>query len=429
MAFRGANRSIFSRTKEQSHVPRGLGNARAPTTYGASDHAPGTSSSNAPVGYVAGLGRGAIGFTTRSDIGPAMGRKLSTASSSSSSMVTSSSSGAPKGLTVSFGQAPAGYVPGAGRGATAFRKEEMKGGIDRGDYSATNYDSFSGYGGSLFNKASSNPNAFSSNDNVHTRDSEADAIYDAVDRRMDGRRKRQREALMKKNMEKYRMERPKISDQFADLKRELSTVSEAEWGAIPDIGAQSLIRNKKKVNRLQEQYTPVPDSILQSTLQKAKTTSSIGTGGGQLGESTTGMNDGQETDVHGLFSSKKNMLSIMLDRGKTRASTKAFVNDGTKTAVDPKGYMTGLQTSASTLKSDADIADIKKARLLYSSIRSSNPKHAPAWIASARLEEHAGKFVEARKLLSKGCKLCPTSEDIWLESARLQALSAGTDGR
>lgn len=39
-----------------------------------------------------------------------------------------------------------------------------------------------------------------------------------------------------------------------------------------------------------------------------------------------------------------------------------------------------------------DINDMKKARLLLKSVRETNPKHAPAWIASARLEEIAGKL-------------------------------------
>jgi pre-mRNA-processing factor 6 len=56
-----------------------------------------------------------------------------------------------------FGQAPFGYVPGRGRGATGFA-----GGVsrddtvdDRGDYSETNYDEFSGYSEGLFRDAES----------------------------------------------------------------------------------------------------------------------------------------------------------------------------------------------------------------------------------------------------------------------------------
>jgi pre-mRNA-processing factor 6 len=52
--------------------------------------------------------------------------------------------------------------------------------------------------------------------------------------------------------------------------------------------------------------------------------------------------------------------------------------------------------------------------------RETNPHHPPAWIASARLEEVTGKVQAARNLIMKGCEVCPKSEDVWLEAARLQ---------
>lgn len=59
---------------------------------------------------------------------------------------------------------------------------------------------------------------------------------------------------------------------------------------------------------------------------------------------------------------------------------------------------------------DAEISDIKKARLLLKSVINTNPRHAPGWIAAARLEEVAGKLAQARELIMKGCELCPTNE-------------------
>jgi len=64
-------------------------------------------------------------------------------------------------------------------------------------------------------------------------------------------------------------------------------------------------------------------------------------------------------------------------------------------------------------------SDVKKARLLLKSVRETNPKHPPAWIASARLEEVTGKLQAARNLIMKGCEECAKSEDLWLEAARL----------
>ena len=59
----------------------------------------------------------------------------------------------------------------------------------------------------------------------------------------------------------------------------------------------------------------------------------------------------------------------------------------------------------------------------FDSLVKSNPKHAPGWIAAARLEEHAGRMVAARKLIKMGCEQCPKSDDIWLEAARLHVCS------
>ena len=128
-----------------------------------------------------------------------------------------------------------------------------------------------------------------------------------------------------------------------------------------------------------------------------------------------------------LHDSKSKMLGIMLDRkaggngaggGASAGGASHKTSDG---KFDRSGYMTSLKTAQSEIRSHNDIADIRKARVLYDSIRKTNPGNAPAWIASARLEEHDGKLVKARVLMRQGCKACPGSEDAWLENARLQA--------
>jgi len=81
-----------------------------------------------------------------------------------------------------------------------------------------------------------------------------------------------------------------------------------------------------------------------------------------------------------------------------------------QTVVDPKGYLTSL--GSVRVSSAAEVSDIKKARTLLRSVTGTNPKHAPGWVAAARLEEVAGALPEARRLAAKGCELCPGSEDI-----------------
>lgn len=66
-----------------------------------------------------------------------------------------------------------------------------------------------------------------------------------------------REAQEQAELTKVRAERPKIQQQFADLKRGLSAVTDAEWENIPEVG--NLTRKKR---RREERTYVVPDSVL-----------------------------------------------------------------------------------------------------------------------------------------------------------------------
>lgn len=116
----------------------------------------------------------------------------------------------------------------------------------------SNYDEFSGYSGSLFSK-----------DPYDKDDEEADAIYQSIDKRMDEKRKEYREKRLKEDLERYRQERPKIQQQFSDLKRNLCQISLDEWTTIPEVGDS---RNRKQRNPRAEKFTPLPDSVLSRNL-------------------------------------------------------------------------------------------------------------------------------------------------------------------
>lgn len=68
----------------------------------------------------------------------------------------------------------------------------------------------------------------------------------------------------------YAVCRPKIQQQFSDLKRELKSVSEDEWSAIPEVGDA---RNRKQRNPRAEKFTPLPDSVLSRNLGGESSTS------------------------------------------------------------------------------------------------------------------------------------------------------------
>ena len=299
-----------------------------------------------PAGYVPGLGRGAAGFTTRSDIGP--------------------------------GQAPIGSTRSLGTGAE-----------DDGDDSRADDGDGDGAAGLFARDATT----------YDDDDAEADEIWASIDARMDGRRKEARESKERDALEKFRRARPTASERFKDLRRGLKEVTYAEWDAIPDIGDYSVKRKK-----LNAGFAPPPDTLLARALAEKETTSAAS----EAGEEGAG-GGGELADLTAVGEGRGTVLGLKLDRLSDSVTGQS--------TIDPKGYLTSLGSQKIT--SAAEISDIKKARLLLKSVINTNPKHAPGWIAAARLEELAGKLQQARTLMQKGCEECPKNEDVWIEAARL----------
>ncbi|XP_078440246.1 pre-mRNA splicing factor-like protein [Wolffia australiana] len=334
-----------------------------------------------PQNYVAGLGRGATGFTTRSDIGPAR---------AAPDLPDRSAAAAPP-----VGAPPAApAAAGRGRGKGAGEDEEEEEAEEKGYDENQKFDEFEGNDMGLFASAEYDED-----------DKEADAIWESIDQRMDSRRKDRREARLKQEIEKYRASNPKITEQFADLKRKLYDLSAEQWDSIPEIGDYSL-RNKKK--RF-ESFVPVPDTLLEKARQEQEHVTALDPKSKAAGGTETPWAQTPVTDLTAVGEGRGTVLSLKLDRLSDSVSG--------LTVVDPKGYLTDLKSMKIT--SDAEISDIKKARLLLKSVTQTNPKHPPGWIAAARLEEVAGKVQAARQLIQRGCEECPKSEDVWLEACRL----------
>jgi pre-mRNA-processing factor 6 len=74
---------------------------------------------------------------------------------------------------------------------------------------------------------------------------------------MDSRRRAHREASEEAELAKHRAERPKLQQQFAELKRGLAVVTDAEWESIFDV---SDITRRKRGR--EERSIAVPDSII-----------------------------------------------------------------------------------------------------------------------------------------------------------------------
>ncbi|KDQ51251.1 hypothetical protein JAAARDRAFT_140512 [Jaapia argillacea MUCL 33604] len=316
----------------------------------------------APASYVAGLGRGASGFTTRSDIGPARE--------------------GPSEEVIAEARRKRGEEEGGGGGADEPPEQFQDPDNEFGLFASGTYEA---------------------------DDEEADLIYDSVDRNMDARRRIRREARENEELAKHRAERPKLQQQFADLKRGLSAVTDEEWDSIPEVG--NLTRRKRRREMYDRTYA-VPDSIIVGDRSKTEYENALDPMQQESGGLETPLESGTLTNFVEIGQARDKILSLKLDQISGTANI-----SGSQTSVDPKGYLTSLESVV--LKTDAEIGDIKRARQLFDSLVKSNPKHAPGWIAAACLEEHAGRMVAARKTIKMGCDNCPKSEDIWLEAARL----------
>jgi len=326
----------------------------------------------APENYVAGLGRGATGFTTRSDLGPAR-------EGPSEDQIKEALA---KRAAQLGAAAPTAY------GATEKKEEEN----DDDERFQDPENEVGLFAGGAYDKD----------------DDEADRIYQEVDEKMDRRRKARREAREKAEQEEYERNNPKIQQQFADLKRALTTVSDEDWANLPEVGDLTG-KNRRNKQALRQKFYAVPDSVIAG----ARDSSELGTtvaDDGPLGDNE----NGTMTNFADIGAARDKVLQVRLDQAGSGTDSVA----GSATNIDPKGYLTSLAKSQVN-SGEAQVADIKRVRVLLESVIRTNPKHAPGWIAAARLEELAGKTVAARNVIARACEFCPKSEDVWLENIRL----------
>ena len=317
----------------------------------------------APRGYVAGRGRGEVGFITRSDIGPAApapGARRRKAAS--------------QGRTIAdFGDAPQGYVAGRGRGLGSLARTQGELG-----------------GGNRASAAAAAPNPYDRDDE------EADQLWEQVDAEMSkraGGRKRPREDAAGAEDDAASLRRRQISSQLSDVRQDLKSVSAGAWAALPEAG-DHVRRNRPK--RRAEVFLPVTDQMLRER--------ALGSSGGAGADAEAG---------GGLLAARGRVMGLKLDEQADGVSGQA--------AVDAQGYLRTLAGAAPERRSAAEIGDIRKAQMLLKSVTATNPSHGPGWVAAARVEEYAGRLTQARRLALEGCARCPSSEDLWLEAARLHS--------
>lgn len=190
-------------------------------------------------------------------------------------------------------------------------------------------------------------------------------------------------------------------------------MSEEDWANLPEVGDLTG-KNRRAKQNLRQRFYAVPDSVIASARDSGQFDTTIADDGTQPDGGEDG--DGTMTNFADIGAARDKVLKVRLDQAALGST--AEPSSGSATSIDPKGYLTSL-TQSELKAGEVEVGDIKRVRVLLESVTKTNPKHAPGWIALARLEELAGRIVAARNIIAKGCELCPKSEDGWLENIRL----------
>lgn len=167
---------------------------------------------------------------------------------------------------------------------------------------------------------------------------------------------------------------------------------------------------------MRQRFYAVPDSVIAGARDSAQFETTVAEDGTETSARGPEDADGTVTNFADLGAARDKALKVRLDQAASGST--ADTSSGSATNIDPKGYLTNL-TQSELKAGEVEVGDIKRVRVLLESVTRTNPKHAPGWIALARLEELAGRVVTSRNVMAKGCDLCPKSEDAWLENIRL----------
>uniref|UniRef100_A0A673YJH7 PRP6 pre-mRNA processing factor 6 homolog (S. cerevisiae) n=1 Tax=Salmo trutta TaxID=8032 RepID=A0A673YJH7_SALTR len=175
-------------------------------------------------------------------------------------------------------------------------------------------------------------------------------------------------------------------------------MSKEDLLSIPEVGDA---RNKRQRNPRDEKLTSIPDSFFPKHLTT-----------GDKHTTWTHCRGLAHTQAHTQTHTHTNTLGLACYASTTfpgvcicadLLSSISPLSVSGQTVVDTKGYLTDLNSMIPTHRGD---------------IRS--PPTTTIWITLARLEEVTGKLKMARNLIMKGTDMCPKTEDVWLESARLE---------
>lgn len=323
----------------------------------------------APIGYIAGLGRGALGFTTRSDLGPVLPAEN-------------------LGLTVE-NLNDEGLL--AASGPLAVEDEEAD-------------DTFALVEARMAQRRAhrSKGSAVPSSNKVLTQ-------------------------------KKSSVPMASVETLFVAERARLDQMNDVQWESLPESGDFLAKKRAKRVDPSRERYTPLPDTLLVSlgslrAVNDPEILSSGATGGRVLQarldaiSSLNGHNQQPNSSNH-----QPGTVPFNLQRSLTESRIRDHLSnslhqtridsDSGSVLFDPASYLSELNASVSNQQS----GDLRSARKLFKAAVVADPSNAAAWISAVRIEEVGNDLEAARTLLTKALVSCPNSEDIWKEAARLSS--------
>ncbi|KAH3671431.1 hypothetical protein WICMUC_004611 [Wickerhamomyces mucosus] len=282
-------------------------------------------------------------------------------------------------------EAPPGYVAGIGRGATGFTtRADVGGSRTKGQERQINSDDEDNFA----DVDNENDNGLFTNGQISKDDTEADAIYKEVEERLKSRSNKRKISVDDlQNDEVANVLR--ISNQFIDLKKNLSSISAEQWSNLPEVGDLTK-RNKRQRKEEQDSRRTyaAPDSLISGLDGTGATETSI--------------------DLASLTSERQKLFESKID-----ANLESL--NGEEETVNSQSYLSEI--SANSLQNNNE--EIQKLRTVLNQFTKSDPNKPEGWIARARLEETSRNFETAKKLISQGCNNCPNDEGVWLENVRL----------
>ena len=326
----------------------------------------------APENYVAGLGRGATGFVTRSDLGP--GKDGPSEDQIKDALA--------KRAAQLGAAAPTAY--GVTESKVEEDEEERFGDLDNDV--------------GLFASGMYGPD-----------DEEADRIWADVDAKMaKARSNPKKEAARLKREEEEKKKNPSISDRFADLRRGLGTVTAEEWENLPEAEDMTAKIKRERKDRLNtRRFYSVPDTVISGAKDYSNMNTSIAVNEEEEDDQPKGS---RFVDFNAIGAAKSRAFGAVMDNLEESTGTNKH-----RTAE----HLKELADYESNLPTVRNVGDLERARELFESITTTHADSSAGWISWARLEEDNGRAEEGRELIVRGTEHCPRDPAIWREAVRM----------